>query len=112
MDKFKSEDIRILVGKNIKRLRAQRGISQMTLAAQANLTHNFINEIENGRKWISSDSLAKLAGALDTEPYTLFIPAAIQNNSATEIIKDYLDNINDAFNAKVREIQHLYTADR
>jgi transcriptional regulator with XRE-family HTH domain len=38
------------------------------LAAEADLTHNFINDIENGKKWVSAETIGKLAIALKVEP--------------------------------------------
>ncbi len=66
-----------LLGKNVKRLRAQRGMSQLKLALEAGLTHTFINEIEQGRKWVSSGTLGRIASVLKVEPYVLFLPEKI-----------------------------------
>ena len=60
--------VRKMLSKNLKRLRTVANLSQVSLAARADLTHNFINDIENGKKWDSPETLGKLASALKAEP--------------------------------------------
>jgi transcriptional regulator with XRE-family HTH domain len=100
--------INILLGKNLRRLRARKNISQLALANQAGLTHNFINEIENGRKWVSPESLAKLAGALDAEPYQFFSPETELKPLDPDIVTEHLEDITDSFNKWVRDIRVRY----
>jgi transcriptional regulator with XRE-family HTH domain len=49
-------------------------ISQLKLGIKINLTHNFINDIERGKKGASFETIAKLAVALNVEPYRFFLP--------------------------------------
>jgi transcriptional regulator with XRE-family HTH domain len=86
-------DIRLLVAKNLKRLREQQGVSQMTLAGMAGLTHNFINDIENCKKWLSPKTLAKLTSALKVQPFQFFLDETQWNVDERNI---YLDNFSDA----------------
>ncbi|MDR0760231.1 MAG: helix-turn-helix domain-containing protein [Treponema sp.] len=104
-------DINILFGKNLKRIRTQRNISQLTLANMADLTHNFINEIENGRKWISPETLAKLSNALEIEPYQFFTPSSTSLGIKAEFMTSYLDDIQDSFNKMVQELRVRYLPD-
>ena len=67
-------EIRELFGYNVKRLRKSRNISQMQLAENADMAFNFISDIENGKKWVSADTISKLASALEVEPYAFFLP--------------------------------------
>lgn len=101
----------MLIGRNLKILRGRQKISQITLAARAELTHNFINEIENGRKWVSPETLSKLAAALDAEPYHFFLTAAQPQDMSLEVFTGYLEDLTDTFNMKVKEIQGRYTPD-
>ncbi len=68
------EEIRALFGKNIKYLRKQQHLSQTQLAERANVALNFINDIENSKKWVSPATLSKLSIALNVHPYKFFIP--------------------------------------
>lgn len=52
------------VGKRIQELRKKQGYSQEKLALLADLDRTYINSVENGRRNISINSLAKIADAL------------------------------------------------
>jgi transcriptional regulator with XRE-family HTH domain len=101
--------IRALLSKNLKRLRSQMKISQLSLAMRTGLTHNFINDIENGKKWVSPDTIAKLAKALNAEPYQLFIPEPAISSKDAELMADYLDECGDSFHKMIEDIKSRYT---
>jgi transcriptional regulator with XRE-family HTH domain len=101
-------DIARLFGKNLKRIRSSKKISQLTLANMADLTHNFINEIENGRKWVSSDTIAKLAAILEAEPFQFFIPDRSMENINTEIFQEYINEMSVSFGRMVQEFRDQY----
>ncbi|MCL2180577.1 MAG: helix-turn-helix transcriptional regulator [Treponema sp.] len=82
-----------LISTNVKRLRATQNMSQMTLAGNTGLTHNFINDIENAKKGISVKSLAKLSIALNAEPYQFFLPDDVSNNEVLTYVKDFNDSL-------------------
>ncbi|MBX3412371.1 MAG: helix-turn-helix transcriptional regulator [Pirellulales bacterium] len=54
----------IHIGKSIRKLRADRGISQQDLAASAELTPSFLSLVENGRRRPSLAVLQRIAEAL------------------------------------------------
>ena len=95
-----------LISNNIKRLRSLQNISQLTLATSVGLTHNFINDIENCKKGISANTLAKLSVALGVEPYQLFLPEGMSNNE----IMVYLKDINNSFYKVVDDLTQQYLA--
>jgi transcriptional regulator with XRE-family HTH domain len=70
----KKHDVRALLAKNMKRTRLNRGLSQLALATAAHLAHNFINDIEHKKKWVSPETIEKLCLVLKIEPYQLFLP--------------------------------------
>ena len=84
--------IRKIFAKNLKKLRSDRHLSQMELALIADLSTNFINEIENEKKWPSIGSLAKLVRALSVEPVHFFAPETIVFND-TEMLKAELSTL-------------------
>ncbi|MDR0290279.1 MAG: helix-turn-helix transcriptional regulator [Treponema sp.] len=96
--------VRLLVSKNLKRLRALQNISQLGLALKAGLTHNFINDIENGKKGISEKTLAKLSVALDAEPYQFFLSEDMTNNKMLIYVNDF----NDSLQKVVRGLTQQY----
>lgn len=57
-------DIRIIVGKNIRRLRKTKSWSQERLAFEARLHRTYIGDIERGQRNVSVLNLQKIASAL------------------------------------------------
>lgn len=49
----------------LKRLRTDRGITQKFLANKAGLSHNYLSELERGRRSPSTENLYAIAQALD-----------------------------------------------
>lgn len=66
------ENIRILFGKRVRRLRQARGISQEELAFSSNLHRTYISDIERGTRNVSLDNIYKIAVALDVPPKDIF----------------------------------------
>lgn len=66
------EDVRKLLSKNIKKHRAQKGMSQAALAEAAGISLPFISSIEQSSKWPYPDTLAQIATALEIEVSDLF----------------------------------------
>ena len=96
-------NIRKLLSRNLKRLRNLANLSQVSLAGEAGLTHNFINDIENGKKWVSPDTIGKLASALKVEPYQFFIADSKWNNQGAEIFALYLNDFQNSFEKMMGE---------
>jgi len=58
------EDWRVLLGKNVRRLRLQRGLSQEKLAVDAEIDLTYLGGIERGRRNPSLMVMARIAAAL------------------------------------------------
>jgi transcriptional regulator with XRE-family HTH domain len=101
-------DIQTIFSKNLKRLRLAANISQLSLSSLSGLTHNFINDIENGKKWVSAKSIGKLATALRAEPYQFFISESYWNDQGAEIFSTYLDDFTDSCEKMVKEYRRRY----
>jgi transcriptional regulator with XRE-family HTH domain len=83
----------------------------MALANKADLAHNFINDIENSRKWVSPATLAKLANILEVEPHQLFLNETPEENQAAKMINGYLKDVENSFSKMVGEVRGLYAPD-
>ena len=59
---------------NLIRMRAAKGWSQEALAFEAGLHRTFVAHVERQARNISLDNLARLAVALDVQPYVLLKP--------------------------------------
>jgi len=93
-----------LISSNMKRLRVLHNMSQLSLAQNTGLTHNFINDIENCKKGVSAKTLAKLSVALNAEPHQFFLPEGMANNEVSVYVKDF----NDSLQKMVNELTQQY----
>ena len=66
-------ELRTIFGKNIKAYRKRRKWSQADLAESANISINFLGDIERGKKWPHPNTLSKLADALEIKVFELFL---------------------------------------
>ena len=103
-ENINEKHVRNLVSRNLRRLRSLQNISQLNLALNTGLTHNFINDIENCKKGISGKTLAKLANALDAKPHQFFLPDELVNNA----MKIYVNDFNDSLHKIVKALTSQY----
>ena len=73
-----------ILGVNVKAQRARYGWSQAELAERANISINFLSDVETGKKWISPVTMLKLAGVFGLEVYELLKPPG---NTASDSLK-------------------------
>ena len=92
LESIKGVSIIAIFSSNLRRLRKDANLTQVNLAEKADLAPNFINDIENVKKWVSAESLGKLANALEVEPSQFFISSPIWNNQSREIISLFLSD--------------------
>ncbi len=62
----------VSIGRNIAKLRAEKGFSQEDLAGFAEINRGYISRIENGHVAFSVPVLLKIAEALNVDPKKLF----------------------------------------
>lgn len=105
------DDIRKRLRVNLRRLRERKGMSQLFLATQVGLAHNFINDVENGKKWVSPDTIAKLSVALDTDPYQLFIPETPLANGDTTLIEACFDDLESTLHSTIQDVKRRHLGD-
>jgi len=79
------DEVRAVLGKNIRKYRNKRNWSQSDLAEHAGISLDFISNIERGNKWPYPDTLFNIAQALDVEIDLLF---KRQNDALAEAIED------------------------
>jgi transcriptional regulator with XRE-family HTH domain len=66
------QELRSILGQNLKAYRSHRKWSQADLAEQADISVTFLGAIERGNKWPYPDTLSNLAKALDIPVHELF----------------------------------------
>lgn len=67
-------DLRKLVGKNVRRLRGERGLSQEALAFEADLDRTYVSGVERGIRNPTVLIIGRLAKALKVAPDVLLHP--------------------------------------
>jgi transcriptional regulator with XRE-family HTH domain len=65
-------DIKKKFGKQVKKLRLEKGLSQETLAYEADLDRTYIPSIEKGERNVSITVIEKIAKALNVKISVLF----------------------------------------
>jgi transcriptional regulator with XRE-family HTH domain len=70
----KPEKMRLILAQNIKKRRESLGLSQEKLAESTGLSVQTINTIEGCRMWVSDKTITRIAQALNTEIFQLFVP--------------------------------------
>ena len=73
----KDVDLRKILALNIKIHRNLLGMSQEKLAEKAEISVNMVKDIEGCRTWVSDKTLVKLASALKTDIYRLFLATTV-----------------------------------
>jgi transcriptional regulator with XRE-family HTH domain len=64
--------LREVVGRNLRRLRRSRRLSQEELADQAGINRNYVGMLEREENAATVDMLEKLADVLDVDPIEFF----------------------------------------
>lgn len=66
-------DLRQVFAANLRRLRHERGISQETLAYEADVNRTYISKLETGVSYAGLEIIGKLASVLKVEPAQLLL---------------------------------------
>lgn len=90
------KEIKELFGYNLKRLRKAQNLSQMELANKLDMHFTFISDIENGKKWVSPETIAKISSLLKTEPYQFLLPKDFKKNE-NPTIDAFAKSLEEAF---------------
>ena len=78
----KQASLRLVVARNIRRIRLDAALSQEQLGGICNLHRTYISEIERGLRNVSIDNIERIAGALRVAPHELLIH--VPDNSVPE----------------------------
>jgi transcriptional regulator with XRE-family HTH domain len=102
------KELRAIFGKNIRIYRNRRNWSQADLAEYANISINFIGDMERGKKWPHPETLTKLADALEIRIFELFMEEENELNMETKkmmnrFIKDVYLTMNKTLSLSVNQ---------
>lgn len=74
------------LGRTLRELRRERGLTLVELAARCDLSQPFLSQVETGRARPSMESVFRLARALDTTPQALF-RAAVPTGAGPTLVR-------------------------
>ena len=100
--------IKDTLGKNIKLLRARRGLSQADFAEKADISITFLSNIERGIKYPQPDMLSKIATALGVDVNELFISELISAKD-DKLFNHFSEDITENVNKAMEEVIKRYT---
>jgi transcriptional regulator with XRE-family HTH domain len=103
-------DLRAILSQNLRRFRSYRKLSQADFAEKINISIPFLSDIENGKKWVSPTTLAKMADALNIEAYELLRPEFLIPDNTGSILEKYSADIYRIFGETLESIQKNYLA--
>ena len=98
------EEIKKLLGKNVRQYRETIGFTQEKIAEIAGISLTYYGSVERGEKWPSSETLAGIALGLKVNPYDLLKPENIVSSEATKLTKKMLHDIQATVNQTIRAI--------
>lgn len=72
MENINKSDALVILGKNIRRIRLIRGITQESLASDIQKSVNFVSLVENGKTGVSVSTLVDICSSLKSDFNSLF----------------------------------------
>lgn len=72
MHKIRNEDVMISFGKNVRKIRISKGLTQEQLADESNISQVQVARIESGKLNTSISTVSALAKALDVDEGEFF----------------------------------------
>jgi transcriptional regulator with XRE-family HTH domain len=60
-----------VLAKNMRRLRATRGVSQEALAHESGINRTYLSGVERSERNVSIDNIARIAKGLQVDPWKL-----------------------------------------
>jgi transcriptional regulator with XRE-family HTH domain len=104
-----AREIQKLLAKNIKEARGKLGISQMELAKRADISAGHMNDIEACRRWVSAESLAKIAGELRVKAHQLFLEGTDESSDKYDLLTEILSELRTAVGSEIEQVisRHL-----
>ena len=91
---------------NLRYWRKKREISQVKLAEMVNISPNYLNAVENGKNFPSSEVIQHICNSLEVMPYQLFLEYPAEAIPGNEMVQSLME-MKQRF---VREIDELISA--
>ena len=95
-------EVRRIFAENLKKLRKQKGLSQLKLSNEMQIAFTFINDIENCKKWVSPETIARFATFFGVPVSAFFqddIDGTNNSNEKTNFIIKTILEVGERFKA-------------
>jgi transcriptional regulator with XRE-family HTH domain len=102
------KQLRDILSKNIKRFRKRYLWAQMDLAAKANISVNFLSDIETGKKWPYPGTLMNIATALNVEVHELFMKEDVLAAGTASKISKYTEDATTIISQSLKNLCASY----
>ena len=100
--------IKDTLGKNIKLLRARRGLSQADFSEKAKISITFLSNIERGINYPQPDMLSKIATALGVDVNELFVVEPVSSEDDKQLFNQFSCDITKNVNEAMAEVIKRY----
>jgi transcriptional regulator with XRE-family HTH domain len=107
---MEEQDLKKILGKNIKFLRFRRRLSQTDLAEEACISVTFLSNIERGNNFPQAKTLCNLAYALRVEVWELFRGEGASDKQEKSIVDRISEDFAKQVNQTIETIRKQYKA--
>lgn len=97
-------EVRKVFAENLKKLRKQKGLSQLKLSNELQMAFTFINDIENCKKWVSPETIARFATFFDVPISTFFQLDLEEKNSKNKKIDFIVKTIAEEISKTIEDV--------
>ena len=104
---MEDQELKDVLGKNIKFFRSLRRLSQADLAEKSGISITFLSNIERGNNFPLSGTLCNLAKTLDVEVFELFKGNLVPSENK-ETLRQLSKEITEKMNIAVNDIFKQY----
>ena len=103
-------NVKVLLGKKIKRLRKLKGFTQEKFADKIDITPRNLNRIESGENFLTAETLDKIINVLNVKPSELFTVEHLKDTES--LASELIEKINFLKNnpEKLEEVYKLVNA--
>lgn len=83
-------DLKLLVGRRLRQMRKEKGLTQAALAEKAEMIDTYLAGVERGERNIALETLEKIVKALDAEPMDAFRFGSLEPGKGIEEKRDVI----------------------
>jgi transcriptional regulator with XRE-family HTH domain len=104
---METQEIKDILGRNIKHFRFHRQLSQSALAEKANISVTFLSNIERGKMFPKVETLSRITESLDVAVFELFRADLVPEDNK-EVINRFSSDITKNVNLALEEVIKQY----